>query len=93
MQKKLFIVGLVLSFLGMASPALAMGYGGVVTAPSYWCGTYYSSYPCTYQPYAQSNYPQGYSNMMYGNMMYGNVYGGYNSSLLQLSFVSDLQLH
>src|SRR5882672_2600833 len=68
MNKILVISGFIGVMLGFASPALANTYAynpHVVTAP-YWCGSYYSSYPCGYQPYQpylyQNQYPNQYPN-------------------------------
>lgn len=79
-MKKLTHILFALGLFSLAVPAFAYStYNSHVVTTSYWCGSYYSSYPCTntnnyvYQPYYQA-YPQSYSTMPYymGQMYYSN---------------------
>ncbi len=80
MKRTTLVAGTILAvFLCTASLAFAHGHR-VVTAP-YWCGTYYSSYPCAYQPYSTSySSPTSYSypyNDYYYDDNYSTPYYGY----------------
>ena len=87
--KLLLSFGLVSLF---ASPALALAQ--TVTAP-YWCGSYWSSVPCTnttYSQYPTQNYiypyPQ-YSQYPYQYQNYQYQYPSYNYNPNQYNYYSD----